>query len=217
MTSNQLEDKHQVKFVYFDIGNVLLDHTSVVKSVANEYNLDVSELAQVFSSHISMLCKAEISQEDFSRIIRNEFNISDENFDWVSFNNHAIKTILPAHTLLEEISRYVPIGLLSDSWDGMSEYMFERGYIPKLNYSVEAYSHLVGSVKPEEKLMKYAEEKAEVEPECIFFVDDKRTNIEGATDRGWQALIFDPFRVEDSIQNIRNYLANRGLPIRTKS
>jgi FMN phosphatase YigB (HAD superfamily) len=55
-------------------------------------------------------------------------------------------------------------------------------------YRETILSFEVGSMKPEKRIYKMAEQSAEVPRERILFLDDKPENVRGAIERGWQAV-----------------------------
>ena len=92
--------------------------------------------------------------------------------------------------------------------------MFEKGHVPKLNYSAIVESHKLGLVKPEKEFFLYAQKLSSVEPEEILFIDDSQKNVDFANQLGWNAFFFDTSNQSRSISKIKEILA-RILGIQT--
>lgn len=54
------------------------------------------------------------------------------------------------------------------------------------------YSHELKMAKPEPRIYHSVQLKLDIQPEEIFFIDDREENIQGARDAGWTAAIHDP-------------------------
>lgn len=214
MTSNQLNDKPQVKFVYFDIGNVFLYHSHVSGVIAEKYGLDAKEVENFFYEHIDWLCTDKMSIEEYSKKAAKELNINDPEFNWVETNNALLRPIPEAHALAGKVAQVLPIGILSDAWRGIEDVLIDRELIPKLAYQAEIYSYQYNSIKPEDKLMSIAEEKAGVSPENILFTDDRAGNLAGAKERGWQTILFDPDQPAKSVATIEEHLQKSGIHLK---
>ncbi len=213
MTVSQSNAKHRVKFVYFDIGNVLLYFAHVPTVIAEKYNLDPQNVEDFFYEHIDWLCTDEMSIKEYSHKAAEHLSIDDPEFNWVEINNSALRPISESHELATEIAKVLPVGLLSDAWRGSPEVFFGQKLIPDLDYAAEVYSFEHGSVKPEDKLMAVAEEKAKVLPENILFIDDRASKLTGAKRRGWQTIQFDPDNPKKSVKIIRKHIKSHGVEI----
>lgn len=94
-------------------------------------------------------------------------------------------TIIPnSHQLARELSFKYKIGLLSNVYLRTFEKTFEKGFIPRLEYSAIIKSCDWGVIKPEKEIYELAHEKTKVKAEKILLIDDYQQNIKEAKKQG---------------------------------
>ena len=84
--------------------------------------------------------------------------------------------------------------------------MRERNILPDISYDTIIDSSVVGAIKPEPKIYEIAAREAGVPPQEILLIDDARANLVAAEQQGWHVLWFDDYRMDESIDKIRNAL-----------
>src|SRR5207253_1703596 len=95
---------------------------------------------------------------------------------------------------------------LTNIMPGLLSSLKRDGKMPRVEYDVVVDSSEVGAIKPDAKIYEIAEERAGCPPEEILFIDDTRTNIMAAAERGWQILLFDEADPADSLSRVREAL-----------
>lgn len=84
-----------------------------------------------------------------------------------------------------------PLGILSNTCSAHWEYC--RTEFPQLQayFSVYALSYRIGAMKPDPRCYAAAAKLAGRKPKQIFFVDDRQENVAAAATAGFDAVLFD--------------------------
>lgn len=184
------------KFIYFDLGNVLLNfsHPRMCRQMAEVAGLSEEAVFQaLFGSELELdyergrvttpefyeqFCAATGTRPDFDRL------------------THAACDIFTAHVgtkrvLSQLLAAGYRLGLLSNTNEMHYNY-FARGRFALIPTAFEqlVLSFEVGAIKPEPQIFQAAIEKAGVLPEEIFFTDDIAGHVEGARAAGIDAVQF---------------------------
>jgi putative hydrolase of the HAD superfamily len=184
------------KFIYFDLGNVLLNfsHPRMCRQMAEVAGLSEEAVFQaLFGSDLELdyergrvttpefyeqFCTATGTRPDFDRL------------------THAACDIFTAHVgtkrvLSQLLAAGYRLGLLSNTNEMHYNY-FARGRFALIPTAFEqlVLSFEVGAIKPEPQIFQAAIEKAGVLPEEIFFTDDIAGHVEGARAAGIDAVQF---------------------------
>lgn len=197
----------KIKFVYCDIGGVLL-HTDVplLQNLSVLYNRPLDKIRVLHYQYVPIACKGKLSLEDLQVLYLLKLNIKYTHKQKPKFFKHWVdysEPIEPMQMLLAEIARKYPVGLLTDTVEGFVEKMKARQLLPQLRYQAIVKSCDVGVTKPDARIYEIAAAKARVKPAEILFIDDKMINVEAAKASGWAAEWFDEYRPELSIERIR--------------
>ena len=178
-----------VKFVYFDIGGVLLDLSKLFETLIERSSKPKKDVMEVFEKHDVDLCRGSLSSEEMADIYRSELGMEVGDLEMLVVN--ALEPRQSMKRFVEELPASLRVGLLSNTWGNITHYQIEKNTIPDYKYEAMVLSNEVGAAKPEEKIYQIAHEKAGVEPGKILFVDDMEVNVKAAQDLGWQGLVFD--------------------------
>jgi|688.fasta_scaffold19036_9 FMN phosphatase YigB (HAD superfamily) len=187
---------HKPKFVYFDLGNVLLffDHSLAARSMAKVIGVDPDVIRRtVFDSQLQNgYERGERSTREFVAILEEQFGrplCVDALKEAASDIFVPNANILP---VLEKIRRMqIPMGLLSNTCEAHWEWILRMRYPQVLGwFDPIVLSYEVQRMKPEPEIYGVATELAGVAPVDIFFTDDRIENVEGAIAAGWQASVF---------------------------
>lgn len=118
-----------------------------------------------------------------------------------------LQKILPMHKLAKTISEKYKVGVLSNLYLGFWEEVRKQGYVPKnIKFSEIIISAEVGCVKPEPEIYEIAQEWSGYAGSEIFFIDDKKENLEGVEKLGWQTFLMDYKNPEKSAEEIGKIL-----------
>lgn len=197
------------KFVYFDLGNVLLTFSheracrqmSAVSGVPWEtiWNL-------VFDNGLEdRYERGEITTQEFCEIFCRETKTNPPIADLLHAGNAIFEPNQPVHAIVAAMaSSGIPLGVLSNTNESHWSYCIEK-YTLLQNLPVRALSYELRSMKPARKIYEQAIERCGCAPGSIFFVDDRQENVTGARAAGIDAVHFSSPR-----QLVRDLL-DRGL------
>jgi putative hydrolase of the HAD superfamily len=201
------------KFIYFDIGNVLLffSNRKACAQIGALTDTDAEAVwAHLFESGLAWQAeRGEIdSQQLYAAIcagVRRQPTFAELAFaasDIFQVNS----TIKPIVANLHAAG--YRLGLLSNTnqlhWDFFTDGRYVM--LPEC-FEVHALSFRIQAMKPEPKIYEAAAELAGVAPHEIFFVDDMPVNVEGAREAGIDAVQY------HSAWQLANELRQRGVRI----
>ncbi len=199
-----------IEFVYFDLGNVLLnfDHHRACRQLADTTGVDTQRIWQiVFAGELEeQFERGEISRKEFADRLAGEIGCRPDYPQW----EEAAADIFTPNTdvidLIGELNvRQTRLGILSNTntvhWD------FVQARYRRLFqlFGVFALSFELARMKPDAEIYGMAAQLAGVPPERIFFVDDRVENVEAALCAGWDAVRY------TSVAALREQLMQRNL------
>ena len=183
------------RFLYFDMGNVLLSfsHERAARQMA--------EVAGISYQRAWEIVFEEGLEEEYERGAIN----------WGQFYHLfcLAADCRPDPTALDEASSAIfaeipqmatllaglhaggyRMGVLSNT--SPSHWRYVTAQFPFLTelFSLHALSFELGAMKPDETIFSAAEELAQVLGRETFFTDDRQENVEAALRRGWDAVLF---------------------------
>ena len=195
-----------IRFLYFDIGNVLLSfsHERMCRQMG-----DVAGVAPELVAH------ALFAPDGLSEIQRlHETGAASSDVFYEHFCAHVssqpdrAQLELAACDIFEPIASVISLvkqldglnhrlGLLSNTnqmhWDFITSGRFPLLEQPGASascFDVVVASHEVGAMKPDAPIYHAAIERAAVAPQQIFFVDDRPENVAAAREHGIDAVQF---------------------------
>ena len=187
----------QIEFVYFDLGNVIVnfDHQQASRNVSQLVGTTVEKNHQIiFESGLQQqyesgqLTSAEyvqaFSEQSGTNPAVNEFcfAVSD-----IFFLN---RSIIPVITQLHASG--FPFAILSNTCTAHWNYVLSRFPIINTFFSdrENVLSFEAKVMKPNPEIYQVAIESAAVNPSNVFFVDDRADNVMGAKESGIQSEIY---------------------------
>ncbi len=186
----------QPRFLYFDLGKVLLhfDHGQMCRQLAELAGVSTEEVRSlIFDGELMRSIEiGEIDQEELHRLFCVATNSESQLAEFL----HAISSIFSLNVdmvpiVAQLVAARQPIGILSNTcqahWDYVSHGRY--GIIPTL-FDVCALSYEVHAVKPERAIYEAAARLAGYEPNEIFFVDDRPENVAGAREAGFESVLY---------------------------
>lgn len=185
----------QPKFLYFDLGKVLVDFSvdQMLRQIADVAGISVEAVrAAVFDGGL-------MRQHEAGRLSDRQFyeafcaaTGSRAEFDALAAAVSEIFTLnLPMLPLVAQLRQAGHrMGILSNTGVMHWEHVLHRYRIVAEAFDVHALSFRIGAVKPEAAIFQAAAELAGVEPTEIFFVDDIAEHVAGARAVGFDAVLF---------------------------
>ncbi len=185
-----------LKFIYFDLGNVLLNfsHPRMCRQMADVAGLTEEAVWQVlFTSGLELAYeRGQIKTDEFYEQFCRETGTRPD-FDRLRL---AACDIFSVHVgtkrvLSQVLAAGYRLGLLSNTNEMHWNY-FARGRFAMIPTAFEqvVLSFEVGAIKPEPAIYEAAVERAGVSPNEIFFTDDVVGHVDGARALGIDAVQF---------------------------
>jgi FMN phosphatase YigB (HAD superfamily) len=184
----------QAKFLYFDLGKVLVDFdlelmfrqmgevARVEPAVVREVLFGAGglqkqyEAGQVSSRQFhERFCRETGTRPDFDKLVQAGSDIFELNTE-----------MLPIIAGLGQAGHR--LGILSNTCDAHWEHCRRRFPVLGESFAVHALSYRMGAAKPDEVAFRGAAELAGQRAEDIFFVDDLEGNVAGAVAAGFDAV-----------------------------
>lgn len=199
--------KKSIKFVYFDVGGVMLRWKEVLHKIAKQHNKPFAEVHEVFLRYDTLACLGKITSNEAGKHILTDLGVKEyEEFDFLSFSMRTFAPIRETHRFAEKLSKKLPIGLLTNVYPEVFELSIQKGHIPDLAYAAVVQSCKIGLVKPNADIYHHARQKANVAHEEILFVDDYAQNIAAAKKLGWRGVVFDTENPKKSLTKIKEII-----------
>ncbi|MFZ6034977.1 MAG: HAD-IA family hydrolase [Patescibacteria group bacterium] len=199
----------KIKFIYFDIGNVMADTNGYFKDATQKFNIPLSEFTDFWNGNngADEITRGKISAREFWQTAIKKFGIKNaDEFDFLESWLNDYKPILETHGLAKKLSESYRIGLISNLYPGMIDRLIKRGLIADIDYSAKILSCEVGLRKPERGIFELATKMSGFGPGEIFFIDDRVDFVKAAEDYGWKTYLFDLPNKEKAIEEIEKIL-----------
>lgn len=197
----------KIKFIYFDVGGVLIDYKDAFKGVSEKFNIPIPSINDIWLSYADPVTRGLLSPQDLWNNIRKELLIEGgEDFDFLTSWVEDYKPIKTIHTIVKKFINKYKVGLLTNLYKGMIPILKEKKLIPDVTYTSIITSYETGLKKPEKKIYELATTRVNLEPHEIFFVDDREDFIEGAKQMGWRTFLFNPNNIPDSANRLKKIL-----------
>jgi len=194
-----------VKFIYFDLGGVIINNRVAVHNVAKRFGILPEHIRQILDQNWSAACRGLLSSQEYMALFK-PLNIFHPHDDFVDFWSDHQGIYHETLKLIHELSETFRLGILSNAELGMIEAHMNKKKLPRNTWSAIIESAQHKTIKPEKKIYKIAEKAANVVPEEIFFIDDVPKHIEVAKSLGWQGEVFDTNDISDSIERLKRQL-----------
>ncbi len=203
------------RFIYFDLGNVLLSfsHERMCSQMAEAAGVAPEAVRRALFEGDS----GQSVQWLFERGDMNALAVYEHFCEAVGVRPDMDKLFAAGCDIFEEIGESVaiverlhvagmPLGIMSNT-NPIDWGFVMSGRFPFLNRCFEqfALSYEVRSMKPERSIYETAVAKAGCAAGGVFFTDDKPENVEGALAAGLDAVLF------TSPEQLRRELTSRGI------
>jgi putative hydrolase of the HAD superfamily len=199
-----------IKFVYFDIGGVLVDWSRAFMGAANKFGLHVEDIGEVFDANAEAVTKGIITPEDIWKECTQRFALKDAvGFDFLNSWVDDYRSIHNGHALVVQINKQFKVGLLSNIYAGMLPLMLAKKLIPNITYDQVVLSCEVGKMKPEVEIYDLAQERAGVSAREVLLIDDRQDYVDGAKHAGWSGVVFDGKDLIGTVGRIEECLKGR--------
>lgn len=210
--------KPKIKFVFFDMGKVLLDfdHQRLTDQVAALTNTPSSEMDTILfhppHDLENRFERGELNAEEFHRSLCEVAGCEVEKDDLML----AVADIFWLNTSIVHVVTQLrgmnfPIAVLSNTCEAHWEYARANFSLVGQLFDERVLSYEEQSMKPDGKIYQaaiaLAKQLVGCETEEIFFVDDKQENVDAAITTGMQAELY------TSARELAKQLRAGGVPI----
>ena len=197
----------KIKFVYFDVGGVLLFWREALSALAKHHQKTINDVDEVFHKYDDLTCRGIITVQQLSRGMHKDLGLPyKEELDMSNFAKKYFRPIIETHRFIKSIAKKMPVGLLTNIYLGFLEMSFDHKFLPRLKYSAIIKSCDLGIIKPEKEIYLHAQKMAGVESSEILFIDDYEKNTAAAKKLGWQVFTFNNSNIHESIKSIEEML-----------
>jgi len=183
------------KFIYFDLGKVLLDFDVEVMcgQVAAAAGINVARVKEiVFGSGLQERYESgQVSSREFYETFCAQAGTRPD-YDVLERAGSDIFT--PNYSMLPIVAQLAQagyrLGILSNTCESHWEHCLARYRILQESFSVYALSYRIQASKPNPEIFLAAAEMAGCRPEDIFYTDDIAGHIAGARAVGFDAVVY---------------------------
>lgn len=202
----------KTKFVYFDVGGVLLlDYSGTNKWIEMKRDLGVSKdldsnfdaIWKRYRSQICIDCDVDTLVPIFEKEVKITF---PKDYSMLSDFVNRFEENKGIWEVAKQAKNKYGVGLLTNQYPRMLNLVQERKLIPDVEWDAVVDSSVVGYQKPDQGIFELAEKMADYDPDSLFFIDNSSEHVEGAKKRGWKTLLYDPQNTDDSNKQIMEAL-----------
>lgn len=199
------------RFIYFDLGNVLLnfDHARGCRQMAEVAGVSAEQVWQVvFDAGLNLRYeRGEIDDEQFYEAFCEQTGTRPDPEELARAGSEIFELNMPIMPIVAALDGAgYRLGILSNTtpahWNWCGRGRYGIVWHP---FQVRALSYEIGAVKPEPKIYQSAARLAGVKPEEIFFIDDIAGHVAGARAIGFDAVQY------TSVSALAKELRGRGV------
>jgi putative hydrolase of the HAD superfamily len=182
------------KFIYFDLGKVLLDFSfeRMCGQLAAAAGIQPQQVKNVLGAELQVDYETgKLDSRAFhERFCRETGTRPEYDAFFRGFNEifTPIRSMLPVVGQLYQAG--YPLGVLSNTCEGHWNYCLRRYGMLRELFSVYALSYEIGAMKPSAAIFCRAAALAACQPEEIFYADDIAANVAGARNAGLDAVVY---------------------------
>ncbi len=202
----------QTQFVYFDLGNVLLDfsHQQAANQVASLCGISQQDAYRVLfeEGHQWAYESGKVTSEEIHATFCDVTQTASPLQDWLLATSDIFQPKPDVWKIAQRLAEHgFPLGILSNTCAGHWDFC-QLNYPELLSrFSVHALSFRIGTMKPNPDIYIQAARLASTPPENVLFIDDRPENIESARLLGIDAIHF--LGAED----LAKRLSHRGIVV----
>jgi len=187
----------EIRFVYFDLGNVILkfDNDLIFPQLADVAKVPVEVVRDFFERHDQIPLELERGERTFDEVLEDFCQVTGKCLDKRQAERAVCDIFTINAAIVPIVSRLsaanMRLGILSNTSDVHWRFITDGrfGLLPDY-FDVHALSFEIGCMKPDERIYDVAADLAGVPPESIFFTDDRPENVEAAKRSGFDAVPF---------------------------
>lgn len=197
--------KTGVKFVYFDVNNVLVRFFQrAFAQIAGSSGRSIDIVEALYWRHNDAVSSGHMTLAAFNDTFKHELGLKE--FDWQKYYLDNLEPMPGIDKLVAWATEHYEVGLLTNQMPGFVDSLRAEKLLPEVSYTSVIDSSRVGLIKPAPKIYDLAVEASGVAPKEILLVDDTRLFLTAADQAGWQITWFNELEPADSIARVEKYL-----------
>lgn len=183
---------NKIKAIVFDLGNVLvkIDYKPFLVHTGLKGKFSEEEVYTLLERSAVAYESGKLSSHEFYneaiRIIQVDIDYEKFVHAWCSVATGLIENI---EEVVNGLARQYPLYLLSNT-NELHLHHIKKNYPILENFQRLFLSYKIGAMKPDDEIFRFMLNELEMEPEEIFFTDDKLSNVESAIALGINAAHF---------------------------
>lgn len=199
-------EKSKIKAVVFDVGGVLCEWETVVRSFAREIGMEEQKFIEAFLKY-SFDPKigsdlGYITIDEFFEKLTVDLGVREKAQDWRKRFVPGFKRIELTFILLDELKGKYRLAVLTNAKIGLWD-EWQEGNLRKY-FEIIVDSSEVHILKPDERIFRILLNRMKLKPEECLFVDDGIENTQAAEKLGFKTVHFN--KPEESVKLIRKIL-----------
>ena len=196
---------NNIQFIYFDVGEVLIAGAHS-KDIAQIVNIPNEQFRPVFKKYKEQALKGKITSDQLLENLKRELPIDPLLIDYPSLWIKSIRPLYETQQFVRELEEKYLLGMLTNMSSHLIDALAKEKLLSLSPFHTIIQSHEVGIMKPEKEIFFLAQEKANIAPKHILFIDDNKENVIMAKELGWQGFTFDSNNPAQSITYIKELL-----------
>lgn len=179
-----------VKFVYFDVGNVLFSFSKGLENLAQKFSRSPDKVKKYWRSKDDDMCRGIFKPQEFWNQSKQHFKYSGPDINFVDFWIDHFAKIQKGHDLAYKLAKDFQVGLFTNAYPEVIEKVISTDLMPKINWATVIKSCDYGFIKPERELFDIALKKTYFKANEIVLIDDIQENCDKAIENGWRSILF---------------------------
>jgi HAD superfamily hydrolase (TIGR01509 family) len=197
-----------IKFVYFDVGGVVISDliaNSKWENMKKDLGVTLSmneKFEPFFDKYEREICKGR-DIETLVPVMKRKFGLKvPKRYSFLKDFVNRFERNESIWPVIKKSKQKSKIGLLTNMYPGMLEMIEKKKLMPNILWDVIIDSSVEKVVKPQKAIFKLAQERAKVKANEILFVENSKTHVEAAKRFGWQTFLYDSTEMKTSNQKL---------------
>lgn len=199
-----------IRFIYFDVGGVLLEFEHVRTEIPRNFGLDKAKYDRFMTKVAHERSIGKLNGQELETLFAQEFGKVFPQGYWA--NGQAVELFFPIkamHDFVVELAPHYRLGLLTNVSREIYECAqndFANKLYPPVDFEIKITSFEEGVAKPDPEIYRRAIAKTNLQAAEILFIDDLPENIDAAKETGMQGMLFETKNPQKTIKNLSDLL-----------
>lgn len=201
-----------IKFVYFDLGGVVIDDFSGNngwKELKHELGVTDDIEPEFDKAWRPLEHEALVGRNVESLLpeLKSRFELNTPTtYSLLNGFVSRFKANMPIWPVIEKVRQHSHIGLLTNAYPGMLDAIRAKGILPPTEWDIVVDSSIEMLKKPDFQLFELAERRAGVDRGEVLFIDNTIGHIKEAESFGWHVYLYNSSDHEASCKALDQYI-----------